>query len=182
MVIATPLAILDTGYFGCTCTAGNIGFLDATAQAPDTGGDNDGFELNPTNAFADGAGFASNVNGDGDRHRFYDYGFSIKNSCAIPGIEVRLDWWLDSEGGNNSMDVELSWNGGTSWTAPKTDSQETTVEHTAVLGSPTDDWGRTWSAADLSNSNFRARVTMNGVGGRNYNLDWIPVKVHYAPP
>ena len=181
VLISTPLAISDSRYFACICTSGDTSFSDPSAEAADTGGDNDGYELNPTNAFSDGVANASNINGDGDRHRFYDYGFSIHSSCNISGIEVRLDWWVDSTGGGNSMDVEISWDGGTTWTAAKTDSEETTTEHTVILGSPSDTWGRIWSISDFTNANFRVRATMNGVGGRDYFLDWIPVKVHYAP-
>ena len=181
VLVSTPLAVSDSKYFTCTCTAGNSGFLGPSAEAADTGGDNDGYELNPTNAFVDGGGFASNVNGDEDRHRFHDYGFSVHSACAITGIEVRLDWWVDSSGGGNSMDVELSWDGGTSWTAAKTDTEETTTEHTAVLGSSCDTWGRTWSVSDFTDANFRVRATTAGAGGRDYFLDWIPVNIHYAP-
>jgi len=181
ILVVAPLAVSDSKYFTCTCTAGNSTFSDPTAEAADTGGDNDGYELFPVNAFADGSSFASNINGDDDRHRFYNYGFSIHNACTISGIEVRLDWWVDSAGGNNSMDVELSWDGGSSWTTAKTDSEETTTEHTVILGGSTDTWGRTWSVSDFTNANFRVRATMNGVEGRNYFLDWIPVNVHYAP-
>ena len=182
VLVATPLAISDSGYFTCTCTAGDSGFSDPAADAADTGGDGDGYELNPSNAFADGSGYASNLNGDDDRHRFYNYGFAIHSACAISGIEVRLDWWLDATGGNNSMDVELSWDAGTSWTVAKTDSSESTTEHTVTLGSSSDTWGRTWSVSDFTDANFRVRATMNGSGGRDHFLDWIPVKVHYAPP
>ena len=159
----------------------NTGLLDATAQAADTGGDGDGFELNPTNAFADGGGFASNIDGRNDRHRYYNYGMSISASC-IAGIEVRLDWWLDAIGGNNYLSVELSWNGGTSWTSAKTDSVETVTEHTAVLGSRKDSWGRTWTASEFNDANFRVRLTSNASsGGRDFYLDWVPVKVYYRP-
>ena len=182
VLVGTPQGILDSSYFRCVCTAGDTGFLDPAAQSADTGGGGDGFELDPTNAFADDAAFASNIGGDGDQHRYYDYGFSIKSSCDVSGIELRLDWWLDSLGGNNKMDVELSWDGGTSWTAAKSDTVESDTEHTTILGGPTDDWGRTWSATEFSDSNFRARLTTDGVGGRNYFLDWVPVKVHYDPP
>ena len=127
VLISTPLAVADSSYFSCVCPAGDTGFSDPSAEAADTGGDNDGYELNPGNAFGDEASYASNIGGDADRHRFYDYDFSIHNACNISGIEVRLDWWVDSSGGGNSMDVELSWNGGSTWTAAKTDSEETTT-------------------------------------------------------
>ncbi len=120
----------------------DTGFLNPTAQAADTGGDGDGFESSPTNAFADAGGNAGNVDGAADRHRFYDYGISIDSTCTISGFEVRLDWWLDSTSGISSIDVELSWNGGTSWTTAKTDTVESTTEHTTTLGGSADTWGR----------------------------------------
>ena len=180
--VGMPNGVATTSYFpNPVDLSSNTGYKDPTAEAADTGGDNDGFELNPTDAFTDGSAFASNINGAGDRHRFHNYGFSIESVCAINGIEVRLDWWLDATGGNNSMDVELSWDGGSSWTAAKTDSVESTTEHTSILGGSSDDWGRTWSASEFNDSNFRVRVTPNGVGGRNFFLDWVPVRVHFGP-
>ena len=181
VVVVTPQGVLDSSYFSCICAVSDTGYLSPTTQAADTGGDGDGFESDPTNAFADDASSATNVGGDGDRHRFYDYGISLKSSCGISGIEVRLDWWLSALGGGNSMDVELSWDGGTSWTAAKTDAVESTSERSAILGGSSDTWGRTWAAAELSDSNFWARVTTNGSGGLTYYLDWAPVKVYYAP-
>jgi hypothetical protein len=165
-----------------SCFTGDTGFMDATATATDFGGDDDGFEFNPINAFADGGGWASNIDGAGDRQRYYNYGFPVSSDCLIQGIEVRLDWWLDNVLGTNSMDVELSWDGGTSWTTAKQDTQETTAEHTVVLGGPTDTWGRSWSAAELSDVNFRVRLTSNSTSGlRDFYLDWVPVKVYHAP-
>ena len=175
--------VTDNTFTTAPCFAGDTGFTDPTATATDTGGDGDGFELNPTNAFADEGGYASNIDGAGDRQRYYNYGFSISSDCAIEGIEVRLDWWLDDTIGTNSMDVELSWDGGTSWTAAKTDTQETTSEHSVVLGGPADTWGRSWSVAELSDVNFRLRATSNSTSDfRDFYLDWVSVRVYYAPP
>ena len=92
-----------------------------------------------------------------------------------------MDWWLSALGGGNSIDVELSWDGGTSWTAAQTDPVESTSERTAVLGGSSDTWGRTWSVSELSDSNFRVRAATNGSGGLTYFLDWTPVKVYSAP-
>ncbi|MGB6838531.1 MAG: hypothetical protein WBF66_12620 [Dehalococcoidia bacterium] len=161
----------------------DTGWLDPSAEAADSGGDDDGFELDPTNAFADDGGYASNIDDAGDRHRFYDYGISLTAGSTIFGIEVRVDWWLDDTTDENSLGVELSWDGGTSWTAMKTDTEETTSEHTVVLGARNDTWSRTWSVSEFSDVNFRVRVTCNSTGaGRNFYLDWIPVKIHYIPP
>ena len=179
VLMATPLGITDSIYIACICVTGNTGFSDPSAEAADTGGDGDGYELNPTVAFADGGGFASNLDGPGDRHRFHNYGLSMDASCNISGIEVRLDWWVDTGGEGTNMDVELSWNGGALWTAAKTDSSESTTERTVILGGSADTWGRSWTVAELSNANFRLRATINGNGGQTHYLDWIPVNVHY---
>jgi hypothetical protein len=56
------------------------------------------------------------------------------------------------------MCVQLSWNGGTSWTSSKTTSTLSTSEVTYVLGSATNPWGRMWSATNLGNAGFRVRV------------------------
>lgn len=161
----------------------DTGWLDPSTEAADTGGDGDGFELDPTNAFADGGGYATNQDGAGDRHRYYDYGISLPGGSSVFGIEVRLDWWLSLTDGANSLSVELSWDGGTSWTTAKTDTEETTSEHTGVLGARNDTWGHTWSVSELSDANFRVRVTCNtDYSGQGFSLDWIPVKVHYIPP
>ena len=165
----------------------NTGYLNPSAQAATSGGDNNGFELNPTYAYGDGPLYASNVDGPGDRHLFYNYGISVPSGSTIDGIRVRVDWWLDGAGGENSLGVELSWDGGASWTAAKIDPTETSSEHTAVLGGVADIWGRLWTVDELSNANFRLRVSCNCSGGaecdsRDYYLDWVAVNVYYTPP
>ncbi|MCJ7509915.1 MAG: hypothetical protein MUP14_03390 [Dehalococcoidia bacterium] len=85
----------------------NTGWRSPTAEAAVTSssGDNNGFELTPTNAFADGGSYAEDVDSGTassqdcastgrDRHRFYDYGFTIPSGQTINGIEVRLDAWV----------------------------------------------------------------------------------------
>lgn len=165
-----------------TCAAGNTGLLSPSAQMADTGGDNNGFEGTPTNAFASGGGVATNNNGAGDRHRYYNYNLTIPTSCNVKGIEVRLDWRLDSTSGTNSMSAQLSSDGGTTWTALKTDTRETTSLHSAMLGSATDTWGRSWTAANLTNTNFRLRLVSNSTSSsRDFFLDWAAVRVTFGP-
>ncbi|MBN1935987.1 MAG: Ig-like domain repeat protein [Anaerolineae bacterium] len=168
--------------------AANTGWRSPTANAADFGGDGDGFERNPTNAYGDGGGNAESRNngvfaGDKtERHRYYNYGLNVPTGATIYGIEVRLDWWLDSTGDTNTMGVELSWDGGSNWTSAKTDSQETTSQHTVILGSTTDTWGRTWSPSDFSDANFRVRIlnySSNAFGSRDFYLDWAAVRVTY---
>jgi hypothetical protein len=181
--LAAALAFLPVSD---TASAASTGLLNPSANAADTGGDNNGFELNPTNAYADSGGYASNIDGAGDRHRYHGYGISVPAGDTINGIEVRLDWWLDGTAGKSTMCVELSWDGGSTWTSEQCDSQETTSEHTVMLGSSTDTWGRTWAASELSDSNFRVRVSSlcsgspSQCGARDYYLDWVAADVYYT--
>ena len=156
-----------------------MSYRSPSANGADTGGDGNGFELNPTNAYADCGGNASNIKGNGDRHRYYNYGLSMPGGGSVAGIVVRSDVWFKSGGGGNTYSIQLSWDGGTTWTAAKSDSSEPTAETTILLGSASDTWGHTWTASDLSNANFRVRVTMTlGNAAQEVYLDWIAVRVY----
>ncbi len=172
----------------------NTGFMDCSANAADTGGDGNGFQTNAANACSNDAAFAQDTNSGTntntscsntgkDRHRYYDYNFSIAAGSTIDGIEVRLDAWADGTGGSPFMCVELSWDGGTTWTATKTTPTLTTTEASYTLGASTDTWGRTWSTGDLTNANFRVRIiNVASNSNRDFRLDWVAVQVTYTPP
>ena len=178
------LAVMAMFAFASTsniASAADTGLKSPTANAADTGGDGNGFELNPTYAYGDDTSYASNIDGAADRHRYYNYGISVPAGATINGIEVRLDWRLDSKTGVSSMGVELSWDAGTTWTAAKTDTTESTTMHTKTLGTSTDTWGHTWTTAQLGDANFRVRLTSNSdTAARDFYLDWAAVKVYYT--
>ena len=161
------------------CAASDTGFHSPGLEAAAPGGSGDGFEVNPQGAFEDGAGFATDSDGSGDRHLYEHPTLAFAGNCTVNGIEVRLDWWLDDTAGTNSLSIELSWDGGTSWTAPKSDSGESLAERTIILGSPTDTWGRTWTRSEFASGLFLVRVTANSdTLPHVFNLDWIPVKIY----
>lgn len=175
-----PAAGLDTG------------LVNPTSNSSDAGGDGDGFGTNPTRAYTDNNSFAVDTNSgngpgtnctgaDKDKHRFYNYGFSIPAAANINGVEVRLDAKADSVTGGPFMCVQLSWNGGTTWTSAKSTTNLTTGEITYTLGGPSDNWGRTWTDTELSNANFRIRVIdVASDITRDFSLDWAAVKVYYS--
>jgi hypothetical protein len=158
-------------------------------------GDNNGYELNPANAFADGGGFAQDVNtgtnstssctnNGKDKHNFSNYNISLPSGATVTGLEVRLDAWVDSVGSNAPiLCVQLSWDGGATWTTARQTTTLTTSEATYILGSPSDTWGRTWTPTNLSNTNFRLRVidvaSGSGANTRDFSLDWVAVRVTY---
>jgi hypothetical protein len=171
------------------------GFLNCTANAAVTtnSGDNNGYEGSPGNACADDALTATDANSGTststlctntgkDRHLFYNYGASVPAGATINGIEVRLDAWASSATSSPFICAELSWDGGTTWTATKTTATLTTSQVTYILGTSSDTWGRTWSSGDFSNANFRLRLTdVASSTARTFDLDYAAVQITYTP-
>src|SRR5687767_1927117 len=190
-----PCDVIGKGAQSCGggTTPVNTGLLSPTASAAVTSGsgDNNGYEVVPANAFGNVGLFAVDNNSGTnnqtsctssrkDRHIFYNYGLSIPGGATIRGIEVRLDGRADSVSGSPKFCVEVSWNGGTSWTAVKSTSTLTTSEASYLLGGAADTWGRTWSSSDFTN--FRVRVTnVASNNSRDFSLDWVAVQVTYTP-
>ena len=192
-----PYDVIGKGaqYCGGGTPPVNTGLLSPTTSAAVTSGsgDNNGYEVSPGNAFANDGLFAVDNNSGTnnqtsctsnrkDRHTFYNYNFSIPGGATISGIEVRTDGRADSTSGAPRFCIQLSWNGGASWTAAKTTSTLTTSEATYLLGGLADTWGRTWSSGDFTNANFRVRITSVASNtSRDFSLDWISVQVRYVP-
>ena len=170
----------------------STGYLSPSAQGATNGGDNNGYESGPANALTDGGSEAADMNSGTnkntactntgkDKHLYYDYNFSF-TAAAIQGIAVRLDARTDNNGGAPKICVEISWNGGASWTAVKNTPNLTTTQATYTLGGAADTWGRSWTAGDFSNANFRIRVTdVSNNANRDFFLDYIAVNVTYQP-
>src|SRR4030067_3539636 len=69
-------------------------------------------------AYADSGGYADTDNPT-QNATYYGYGFAIPSGNSIDGIEVRLDAWQDGGAGQGYLAVELSNDGGVTWTAEK---------------------------------------------------------------
>jgi hypothetical protein len=191
----TPTATFTPTPTNTPAPFANTGFLAPSANAAVTssGGDNNGYQTNPTNAYNDNSVFAvdtdsgtnsntSCTNKGKDKHIFYNYNFNIPGTAAIKGIEVRLDARVDATNNAPHICVQISWNGGSSWTAAKQTATLSTGETTYVLGTPADTWGRTWNVGNFSNANFRIRVIDVASGtARDFSLDYIAVNVTYQP-
>ena len=180
---------VSTTYGGCT------------SQAADTtgAGNNNGYETTPANACTDGGGHAQDSNsGSGggascgtlatpdpakDRHRFWGYTTGVPaTATAIAGIRVRADLGLNNNGGTTDLCAQLSWDGGTTWTALKSIAVNGTGETTYVFGGTTDTWGRTWTVAELGSAAFRVRlVDASTMGNKRFELDYVAVSVTYTP-
>ena len=160
---------------------------DPTANWPSTGA----FDTNPDEAYEADNVYAVANDALGEKHQFYNFNLddSIPASAEIDGISVRLDWKADSATGWPHFNVELSWNGGTSWTDPKTSAVGSgSEERHGVPESGTDQWqvggqDRDWSVSEFTNSNFRVRLEcdchLENCSSRDWSLDHVAVRVYW---
>ncbi|MES2748778.1 MAG: hypothetical protein V4606_00050 [Patescibacteria group bacterium] len=111
-------------------------------------------------------------------HSFNNAGFAIPTNNTISGIEVKLE--LSGSTGAGTVNLELSWNGGSSWTTAKTTPTLTTGDAVRFIGSPSDLWGRSWTASEFSNANFAVRLTAAPNNGNTILLDALQIKVYHT--
>jgi hypothetical protein len=111
-------------------------------------------------------------------------------TLAIVGLQVRLsDAFINSacSGGNATIGVALSWNGGGTWSttinAPTSGTLGTNTSNgDYVIGSSTtmSPWGaHPWVRTDFSDANFRVRLTSNEScsGTKTFSVDMVDVRI-----
>jgi hypothetical protein len=160
--------------------------------ASGSNGDKNGYEGNPTYAFADDSLTAVDMDSGTDpaldcadsgkdKHRFLDYNFPIPDGALVQGIQVRLDAKADSVDGTPKLCVSLSWDAGLTWSPWKISPTLTDFEKSYLLGGNSDTWGYIWTSAELSNTNFQVRVANIATDNeRDFSLDWIAVNTTYS--
>jgi hypothetical protein len=165
------------------------------SNAADNGGNGNGYETTPNNACASDGAVAvdpntgivghstSCTNAANDRERWWGYAFGLPGTVtSIDGLTVRADAGMNNNGGTSVLCVELSWDGGTTWTTAKSVTLNSSAIATYTLGSSSDTWGHTWTAGQLSTTTFRVRVTdATGNPNKDYRLDYLAVTVQYTP-
>ena len=175
------------------CVATSTGFKSAATQAAVTSGsgDNNGFQTNAGNMLVEDGLFAVDTNsGNGnstsctatqkDRHMLSDFGFGVPGGSTIQGIEVKLNSKVDSTSGAPKFCVQLSSDGGVTWTTAISSATLSTAETMYTLGGVTNTWGRAWTNTDFDDANFRVRLVMTASSGqRDFSLDWVGVQVRY---
>lgn len=184
-VSATVVASTSTGEVPCV----------AGSNVADTGGDGNGYQTNPGNACASdgvlavdaGTGTAgrsaSCTNTANDRHRYWGYALGLPATLSsIAGITVRADVGLNNNGGTSVLCVELSWDGGASWTVAKSVTLADSAITTYTFGSTSDTWGHTWTPGELATTALRVRLTdATTHPTKDYRLDFLAVTVDYVP-
>jgi hypothetical protein len=185
---------VPTNQVSATVAVGNTGLKPCTAQAADTGGDGNGYELNPTNGCAADGLVATDVNSGTttnttctntgkDRHRFSSFTLGLPGSVtSISGITVKATAGIDAVAGTNRICAQVSWNAGSSWTATEQVIVTGTGQTTYTFGGSTYLWGRTWAVGQFTDPNFQVRlIDVSSVTTRDFAIDTVQVQVNYTP-
>ena len=157
------------------------GPTDTGFKSPSATGQDYNQWSNPTNAFASDNSRAREDR-NGQQQDWYNFTFGVPGGATIVGIEVSVEA-VDWDCSNDGVDIELSWDGGTSYTSSgKGASWPCETEVTNTFGGSADTWGRTWSDFEFSNANFRLRLTKTGTDWVFIFVDHVQAKVYYQGP
>ena len=109
---------------------------------------------------------------------YSNHGFFVPGSNQIDGIAIKIETSGTTAAGN--IGIELSWDGGTSWTSSGNSTPTlTTTDVVAIVGGVSDTWGRSWSGSEFSNANFAVRLTGNP-SSNTVQVDAIQVRVYHT--
>jgi hypothetical protein len=101
-------------------------------------------------------------------------------SGTIRGIQVQLTGRASSSKNSPRFCVQLSWDGGSTWTTGKSTGNLTTSLATYTLGTTSDTWGHSWTTAQLGGANLRVRIIdLASSTARNFYLDAVGVAITY---
>lgn len=136
--------------------------------------------LDPTNiSSADELVSASIDFGAGvsERLEATSFGFAVPTNATILGIKVSVE--KRKSGSVTDNNVQLIKAGVTGGTNNASAAAWSTTEAVTEYGGSSDLWGRTWTAADINNSNFGVSFAANLGGGVAY-VDHISITVYFA--
>jgi len=167
---APPSGDGDVG--GGTNEGGELIGSDPNFNSPTA---NSGSWTNPSNAYDDTDGTYASDN-TGTTNNFSDHGFSINGANDIDGIAIKLE--ISGTTAAGDIGIELSWDGGTSWTASGNSTPTlTTTDAVTTVGGASDLWGRAWAPSEFSDANFRVRLTGNP-SSNTVQVDALQVRIY----
>lgn len=136
--------------------------------------------VNPNNAFSSNNSYATTTNLDAQSQVYGTYGIPDLTGNTIDGILVKVEGNVSSTTNRSEFTIELSWDGGTTWTTAKRSFQFQTTDDNYFYGGA-DAWSHTFTASELTNANFKIRITndFNGATTNDSNIDYVSVKVFY---
>ena len=111
-----------------------------------------------------------------------NYTFGIPSGSAINGIEVNTEFSTSSSIEIATLQLSLSWNNGTNYTATKSDTQTgTTADKNSTMGGAADTWGRSWTDTEFADGTFLVKVEgKSDAMATSCRLDFLQIKVYYT--
>ena len=109
------------------------------------------------------------------------FAFGVPTNAIIDGIEVTAEFSAQFGGTTATIQLSLSDNGGSSYTATKSDTVVGTTDTTKTYGGATDLWGAgSFSEYGTQGGNFYVKVEgKTSTGGVQCRLDHLQVKIYY---
>jgi hypothetical protein len=171
--IAAPVVVADPPQSGGGDEGGEQIGDDPDFRWPTA---NSGAWNNGTNAYDRVDGTYASTGFDRDEHQFSVFDHSVPGTDAITGVEVKVE--ASSDDTIRTLSVDLSWDGGTTWTSAQSEML-TGTDSVYEFGGPSDLWGRSWTPAEFSDANFRLRLTAEMNDDGTLNVDAIQVRVYH---
>jgi hypothetical protein len=166
---------VNSTYSG-TVSSGQTGF-----QGPGSHGPVDEWN-DPANAYLSDDSDAS-MSGTSKSQSWSGFGLQVPVGSSIYGIELSIEKSASDTSNNSSLDVELSWDGGSSFsTTGNSASFSNGSDDLASFGGSADTWGRVWTADEINN-HLAVRLTGTVPGDSDTNfvyVDSIQVNVHHG--
>ena len=149
---------------------------DPEFNAPSETGNSFNSLTNPANAYvSDGTDATAAAT---QKQSYGNFGLSIPSGNEIAGISVKVDASA-TDGAGSTVDVTLSYDGGTTETAERSTGPLTTSDVVYIVGGSGDTWGRSWSPSELNDGNFEIIIEANPGDVGQVDLDAIQVKVYH---
>jgi hypothetical protein len=128
---------------------------------------------NPSNAYADGGGYAYSPTKD-QAETYSGYGYAISADAQITQIRVRLDAYCSD---NDYLQLKVSANGGSSWLRTNSVYLTTSeVTHWVDIS----DW-TSWTPDKINGNSLQTQIIhKKSGGGDSTSLDWVAVEVTYS--
>ncbi|MGD8613855.1 MAG: hypothetical protein PVI93_22765, partial [Desulfobacterales bacterium] len=109
------------------------------------------------------------------------FDFNIPAGAQIDNIAVAVTGKTDKSNHTAYYDVSLSGNGGSSWTADKSDNFGSKFDDTDTLSYTAASWGWSWGPSGFDDENFQLRIRWSS-GDGPLDVDLIQVTVTYSAP
>ncbi|OGY60217.1 MAG: hypothetical protein A3F24_00570 [Candidatus Colwellbacteria bacterium RIFCSPHIGHO2_12_FULL_44_17] len=140
-----------------------------------------GTYTNPDNGFSSNGSYATKADSTSGSQVYESFGIADLSGKVVQGILVKNEAKVSGDGGSRAeYTIELSWDGGTSWTTAKRAFIYTTADLTQLYGGA-DAWSHTFIAGELTNSNFKVRVSNDFASGfEDASIDYVSVQVFYS--